>query len=1030
MKTQIFSDSSDDMDDFDEVFISQPTSTKKAQKRKIPRQKLLVSQSEGTTEGQSSDETCQQNLSSLGQTKRPCNETPKSSIAPTSSSTVKKVPKTSGVIQKISRKPSASHAKSSATSISTAKCREAKSYTPSPQLATPKRKVKTGHVKRSFSLSLDSYVSNLESSTSSISDNSNVKSKKRESSEDELPSFSAMMETYAGSTKSDQLTTPHKATKPPKDLLHDVPAKGKTSRTNKPKKKKHLNIRHIAKQRIEKRRFAFAVKSTARKRRRSPLPPPTMDENEVIVISSDNSSSTEPLSPMHLQKPVPDELESESCMHREASGDLKAISAEILELFSNENSVSECNSKFTSKVSAVQNAQEKPTGSKLVSEVTHSSSLSAEQTSNILGNSHKNATNRREAEVPNTSEVTEWFDKDDIHGIDKVVTWLRASQEDDLQTADNPSEVNLVCDLSERVDGSTKVNLDAGVFSDSSSECETAIQLVAARYAECESAKTNASGTDVDTSESKGTTVSTQPPIDYYELQYPVPSLIKTNIHLSSQPKLKLKPFSVNVVRLDGRSIKRIKQEIRKNYVPPHQKCEFLYSNVFRDIEGTSVSERETCDLQSLTVSVDLSLIRIVQQRSGTPMSAEFTNLDPTTENDKQKDDDMVLQDAVVSITLPLATSMKNLGSNVLQGEKNRQELHAPRISGHHSTKEGKHHTLTSVDTTEESPVQPKSPAGVEVNSATAIREFLDAATENDNIQKDGTALQDAVASEPLPQATAMNNLGSNVLGKDRQQLHIPMMSEHNSTKKGKPRTPTAMVTAEKSPMQPKSPAGVQVPNSATTMGPPLLALDDSETNAAITTSPIHPHAPLLEKPVNKPAPQDIKKGMSRVPKVGRGTLPHLHASFTKPSLGAQHPPSGPRNNQVKEAHSAFPTEMMMMPPGVKKSTTQKQNSTRVRVSHARPMWPVFVNTKPKTVRKMDTLYCEVLCWDPSQFMFPQEGPDGKIIRPCPVWAEEPAPVPEVFESYERYCDVFSPLLRLEVWEDVSRRMISVLTMY
>ena len=294
-------------------------------------------------------------------------------------------------------------------------------------------------------------------------------------------------------------------------------------------------------------------------------------------------------------------------------------------------------------------------------------------------------------------------------------------------------------------------------------------------------------------------------------------------------------------------------------------------------------------------------------------------------------------------------------------------------------------------------------------------------------------ALQDAVV--PLPPATSMNNLGSNVLGKDRQELHTPTMSEHNFTKKGKYRTPTAVATTEKSPMQPKSLAGVkansasgiQDTNSATTMGPPLLALNDSETNAAITTSPIQLHASLLEKPVNKPAPQGIKKGVSHVPKVGRGTLPHSHASFTKPSLAAQHPPSRPCNNQVKEAHSAFPTEMMMMPPGVKKSTTQKQNSTRARVSHARP---VCVNTKPKTVRKMDTLYCEVLCWDPSRFMFPQEGPDGKIIRPCPVWTEEPVPVPEVFESYERYCDVFSPLLRLEVWEDVSHPMINVLTMY
>ena len=1074
------------MNDFDELpFVSQPTSTKQ---RKIPRRKLLVSQSEGTTEGVSSDETCWQNLSSLGQNKRPSNETPKFSAAPTSSSTmknipktsevlireasrkpstsptnsstVKKAPKTSGVfiqdvgrkpstshaksstakktpkasgvfIQDASRKPSTSHAKSSTKSISTVKCREATSYTPSPQLTTPKRKVKTRHTKRPFSLSLDSDVSNPESSTSSISDNSNVGGEKWESSEDELPSFGAMMKSYAEGTKSDQLTTPHRGTKASKNFLHDLPAQGDTSCTKKPKKKQHLNVRRTVQQKIEKR--AFAVKSTSKKRRQTPLPPPSIDDKEVIVISSDNSSNTEPLSPAHFQNPVPDELESESCVHREASCELKAISAEILELFSNENSVSECNSKFTAKVSALQNTQEKPTESKPVPEVKHSSSLSSKQTklgSNVFGNSNKSAINRRDAKVPNISEATEWFDKDDIHGIDKVMTWLRTSQEEDSQTADNPSEVNLVSELSERVDGNTKVNLETG---DSSSECETAIQLAAARYAKCESAMTNTSGIDVDTSESKGTTGSTQPtlaPIDYYELQYPVPSLIKMNRHLSSQPKLKLKPFSVNVVRLDGRSIEKIKQEIRKNYVPPYQKCEFQYSNFFHDIEETYESESEK--LQSLPVSVDLSLVKVFRQCGGTPTSTKFTNLDPTTEHDKQKKY-MPFQDAVVSKTLPQVTSMNNLGSNVLQGEKNRQELHASVISDHHFTKEGKHCTLVSVDTKDESLIQPKSPTRVEVNSATVVCGItnLDAATESDNIQKDGTALQDAVVSKTLPQATSMSNLGGNV-----EELHTPRVSDHHSKKEGKLHAPTAVVTAKESLVQPKSLAGVKV-NSAsrvqdtnsTTTTLPLPALDDSETNAAITTSPIQLHAPFLEKPVKKPASQDPRKAVSPVPRVGRGTLPDLHASFNKPSVGAHHPPSRPSNHQVKKSHPAFPTEMMMMPPGVKKSTTQKHDSTRGRVSHARPMRPVCVNTKPKIVRRMDTLYCEVLCWDPSWFMFPQEGPDGKIIRPCPVWTEESVPVPEVFESYEQYCKVFSPLLLLEVWEDVSCPMNSVFTM-
>ena len=1066
------------MDDFDEFpFVSQPTSTKQ---RRIPRRKLLVSRSEGTTEGVSSDETCWQNLSSLGQTKRPSNETPtssstipktsevfirkasgKPSTSPTNSSTVKNAPKTSGpfiqdvgrkpstshvksstakkapktsgvLIQDISRKPSTSRAKSSTKSISTAKFCEATSYTPFPQLTTPKRKVKTGHTKRSFSLSLDSDVSNAESSTSSISDNSNVGGEKWESSEDELPSFGAVMKSYAESTKSDQLTTPHRGTKPSKNFLHDLPAQGDTSCTKKSKKKKHLNVRCTVQQRIEKR--FFAVKSTSRKRRQTPLPPPSMDDKEVIVISSDNSSSTEPLSPAHFQNPVPDELESESCVHREASCDLKAISAEILELFSNENSVSECNSKFTAKVSAVQNTQEKPTESKPVPEVKHSSSLSFKQTklgSNILGNSNKSANNRRDTKVPNISEATEWFDKDDIHSIDKLMTWLRPPQEEDSQTADNPSDVNLVCELSECVDGNTKVNLETGVLSDSSSECETAIQLAATWYANGESAMTNTSGIDVDTSESKGTTGSTQPtlaPIDYYELQYPVPSLIKMNRHLSSQPKLRLKPFSVNVVRLDGRSIERIKQEIRKNYVPPHQKCDFQCSIFFRDIEETSESESKK--LQSLTVSVDLSLIKVVRQHGGTPTSAKFTNLDPTTEHDKQKKY-MAFQGAVVSKTLPQATSMNNLGSNVLQGKKNRQELHSSIISEHHFTKEDKHRTLVSFDTTDESLIQPKSPTRVEVNSATAVRRFtnLDAATENDNMQKDGTALQDAVVSKTLPQATSMSNLGGNV-----EELHTPaMMSDHHSTKEGKLHAPTAVVTAKESLVQPKSLAGVKVnsasrvqdTNSATTT-PPLPALDERETNAAITTSPIQLHAHFLEKPVKKPAPQDPKKAVSPIPRVGRGTLPDLHASFNKPSVGAQHPPSRPSNYQVKKSRPAFPTEMMMMPPGVKKSTTQKHDSTRGRVSHARPMRPVCVNTKPKIVRRMDTLYCEVLCWDPSWFIFPQEGSDGKIIRPCPVWTEDSVPVPEVFESYEQYCKVFSPLLLLEVWEDVSCPMNSL----
>ena len=79
---------------------------------------------------------------------------------------------------------------------------------------------------------------------------------------------------------------------------------------------------------------------------------------------------------------------------------------------------------------------------------------------------------------------------------------------------------------------------------------------------------------------------------------------------------------------------------------------------------------------------------------------------------------------------------------------------------------------------------------------------------------------------------------------------------------------------------------------------------------------------------------------------------------------------------------------------------------------------PVFINTRPTIQRKMDDLYHVILTWDPAKFLFPAEATDGRPIKP--VLYQQPAAVPTVFRSYDQYCDIFTPLLHLELWENVS----------
>ena len=78
------------------------------------------------------------------------------------------------------------------------------------------------------------------------------------------------------------------------------------------------------------------------------------------------------------------------------------------------------------------------------------------------------------------------------------------------------------------------------------------------------------------------------------------------------------------------------------------------------------------------------------------------------------------------------------------------------------------------------------------------------------------------------------------------------------------------------------------------------------------------------------------------------------------------------------------------------------------------------VPTKPSRQHKMDDLYAVLLSWDPSLFLFPQEDINGKVIPPQLAMSDELTPVPDVFDGYDHYCDVFRPLFFHELWTNVS----------
>ena len=77
------------------------------------------------------------------------------------------------------------------------------------------------------------------------------------------------------------------------------------------------------------------------------------------------------------------------------------------------------------------------------------------------------------------------------------------------------------------------------------------------------------------------------------------------------------------------------------------------------------------------------------------------------------------------------------------------------------------------------------------------------------------------------------------------------------------------------------------------------------------------------------------------------------------------------------------------------------------------------VNTKPRKIIKLHSLYGHFLSWDPAWFLYPERNADGTTIRP---WFNFHLPdaVPLVFSEYEHYFDTFVPLLLTELWDSVS----------
>ena len=104
--------------------------------------------------------------------------------------------------------------------------------------------------------------------------------------------------------------------------------------------------------------------------------------------------------------------------------------------------------------------------------------------------------------------------------------------------------------------------------------------------------------------------------------------------------------------------------------------------------------------------------------------------------------------------------------------------------------------------------------------------------------------------------------------------------------------------------------------------------------------------------------------------------------------------------------------------------STIANTSNKLRSKHPPSIIPAkkCIPLMPKVLPKVDDFSREVLSWDPTRFLYPQQAEDGKLVEPNIQLKEELVKVPSIepFESFDHYLSTFKPLIFHELWSAVS----------
>ena len=198
-------------------------------------------------------------------------------------------------------------------------------------------------------------------------------------------------------------------------------------------------------------------------------------------------------------------------------------------------------------------------------------------------------------------------------------------------------------------------------------------------------------------------------------------------------------------------------------------------------------------------------------------------------------------------------------------------------------------------------------------------------------------------------------------------------------------------------------------------------------------------------------APRSRDKGVIHSAKFSRSRLPPLLGSdrnkpthSRKRSINSNNTRSQSKS-QSAEQDKACPPKHSGNPSTAAPASTIKQKPAANKVPHhlaataagkpqlsttsltsapSHPKLPhIAVETKPKTVVKLNDLHNCFLSWDPTIFLYPEIGADGQRIRPL-IDCSLPSAIPDVFPSYGRYFNTFTPLLLMELWDTVSQLLL------